>query len=81
MTKVSIYGKDFVNSLKPIEFVKFFDGSEVGEAEIPPSNYQFIDLVAKNYHDGMDLILAYREENERGNGVLYIGYFNDGFVK
>ena len=49
--------------------------------EDSPKDYNFIDLICKNYLSGFDLMFAYNLADKRELGVLYIGYFNDGVVE
>jgi len=49
--------------------------------EDSPKDYNFIDLICKNYLSGCDLMFAYNLADKRELGVLYIGYFNDGVVE
>jgi hypothetical protein len=49
--------------------------------EDSPKDYNFIDLICKNYLSGYDLMFAYNFADKRELGVLYIGYFNDGVVE
>jgi len=49
--------------------------------EDSPKDYNFIDLICKNYLSGCDLMFAYNFADKRELGVLYIGYFNDGVVE
>jgi hypothetical protein len=49
--------------------------------EDSPKDFNFIDLICKNYLSGCDLMFAYDFADQRELGVLYIGYFNDGVVE
>lgn len=70
---------------KPIEFTHRLDVTpttrrlSAAPAEGSPHGWNFIDLVARNYC-GLDLMLAYDDANRRGEGIFYIGHFNDGVV-
>ena len=83
-TKVIVYGKQQGN--KKIEFVKelrtnyeFQDGC-MKDLE----DWDNIELICKNYdggdNDSLDLMFAYDNDGERSDGVLYLGYFNDGVI-
>jgi hypothetical protein len=37
-----------------------------------------IELICKDYGDGCDLMFAY--DNNRSDGIAYLGHFNDGIV-
>ena len=55
-----------------------------GEVLIPaenvPSDFNFIELICREYQSGSDLMFAYDDPNKRENGMLYIGKFNDGVI-
>lgn len=72
---------------KPIEFVKglLSDGT-LGLIEVDkPTDYNYIELITRDYGDlkgkSFDLIFCYDKPDERQNGVLYLGYWNDGIVE
>ena len=67
--------------LKPIEFVKqsVRDRWSNFENGISPKDWNNIELVAKSYCDNLDLMIAF--DDIRGEGVLYLGHFNDGVVE
>lgn len=86
MTKVIILGEaqGAEPEKKKIEFVKYL-GKHVdhfSDDVSKPSVYDNIVLLTKYYREGMDLMFAFNNNynRERGNGVLYLGYFNDGVV-
>jgi hypothetical protein len=68
------------NEKTPIEFKKSLDCNyEVFETDTEPNDFKFVELVCKNYSRGLDLMLAFDDSNNQGNGgVLYIGHWNDG---
>jgi hypothetical protein len=81
MTKVIILGQEpEKKELKPIQFVYFFSfqhGAE--ETGVKPKSYENIELICKDFAGfGFDLIFAYNED--RNQGVLYLGRFNDGII-
>jgi hypothetical protein len=80
MTKVIVLGEQPIKKeLKPIEFVKYLDSdSEFGSNCTEPKDWKNIELICKNYFNKCDLMFAY--DNDRQDGVLYIGTFNDGIV-
>lgn len=45
-----------------------------------PHQYQYIELICKNYSMGLDLMFAYTDPLNRSDGVMYAGKFNDGIV-
>lgn len=80
MTKVIILGEqaEQKTELKKIEFVKMLSVNvSIEKSESKPSSWQNIELICKNYGD-YDLMYAY--DNDRNDGVLYLGHFNDGVV-
>jgi len=65
---------------KPIEFVKFLCMNHFPNSTTPPSKYQNVELICKSYNNQKeDLIYAY--DLDRNYGILYFGYWNDGFVE
>ena len=43
-----------------------------------PGQFNYIELICKNYNSSKDLMFAYIEN--RSDGVLFIGKWNDGIV-
>lgn len=89
-TKVSILDEKSEPKKKPIEFKRLLGSSLVFfNSRGVPSDYENIILIARQYNyseeklkqnpDYLDLMFAFDEE--RDNGVLYLGYFNDGTVE
>jgi len=82
MTKVIILGQEPEKKKgKPIEFKKYLDDNMkfAGGPIANPSNFEVIELIAKNYCNNFDLFFAYDED--RQTGVLYLGHYNDGIVE
>lgn len=83
-TTVTIIGEPKTKQeLRPIIF-----SSGIASADSPPDTYcampsdwNHIELIARNYCDGYDLMFAYDDPHKRGDGIAYLGYFNDGIVK
>lgn len=44
-----------------------------------PDEYDYVELICRNYIDGMDIMFAYNK-GEKEIGLLYFGHFNDGVV-
>lgn len=83
MTKVIVIGQENPKDKKmPIEFRSILAADlTIQDAECSPSDYKFIELICKDYNDhGDDLMFVYNDSKYRGNGVLYIGRFNNGIV-
>lgn len=81
MTKVVILGQ--AEAVEPekkkIEFVKAINGSgEIVKSYSDPKDYKNIELISIRYIFEFDIMFAYNDN--RNNGVLYLGYFNDGVV-
>jgi len=80
MTKVIILGEQpEKKELKPIEFLKYLGYYlEFNSICSKPKDFKNIELICKNYFNKCDLMFAFDED--RNNGVLYLGHFNDGVV-
>lgn len=80
MTKVTIIGEATpIEKKKPIEFVKSIYLHNNPFAQSSPHEWKNIELICKNYGGGFDLMFAYN--SNRGDGIAYLGYFNDGIVE
>lgn len=86
--KIIIVGEKEESKLKkPIEFIKSLlshgtlDCTHVDK----PTDYNYIELIARDYGDlngrSFDLIFCYDKPDERFNGVLYLGHWNDGVAE
>lgn len=87
MTKVTIIGEhaSTVKKYTKIKFMKVLTGTyKLDDATrgnwSSPSEWANIELICRNYADGKDLMYAYDEPEFRADGVLFIGYFNEGLV-
>jgi hypothetical protein len=85
MTKTIVIGENpnLNPNPKPIQFVQLLTESfrvsdRFGEV---PSDYEYLELISKNYTTGYDLIFAYNDPAERNAGILFIGHWNDGVVE
>lgn len=80
MTKCIDLTRSPKETKKPIKFIKLITPrGYVNNPATEPPLWNNIELIAKNYDDGLDLMFAY-DDNRRVNGVLYLGKWNDGFV-
>lgn len=83
-TKVIVLGGNQTPSkLKRIEFVNvlnFRNKFTIMEATSRPSDFSYVELICRKYHGPYDLMFAYDDPEHRGEGILYIGHFNDGVV-
>ena len=87
MTKTIVLGLQREQAeKKPIEFFNLItvgdDHDEVDYEPVrsKPYEYNYIELVSKNYSPNTDLLFAYNDPNDRGSGLLIIGRWNDGVV-
>ena len=87
MTKTIILGEQKDKAIKkPIEFftnlnVLGIDDVEVETEPTMPCKWDYIELICKDYAPNLDLMFAYDDADDRGNGILIIGRWNDGVVK
>lgn len=72
---------------KPIKILRVLD-SRLNSVEVydPTAKNElrkakYIELIAKNYITGHDLIFVYDDPQNRGQGTLYTGNWNDGVVE
>ena len=80
MTKVTIIGEATpIEKKKPIKFVRVIHSNSLDMATIKPHEWYNIELICNNYGDGYDLMFAYNDN--RDQGIAYLGYFNDGVVE
>jgi hypothetical protein len=90
-TQVTIIGKQQSEKTKTaIKFKYFLNAVDpkshnilhlVSEESFLPHSYNFIELICRDYMLDSDLMFAYNDPNDRGDGRLYIGNFNDGVVE
>lgn len=86
MTKTIVLGEQQGYAIKkPIEFFSLITVSDsddiaVEQVESKPCEWNYIELVSKNYSPNIDLLFAYNDANNRSSGLLIIGRWNDGFV-
>lgn len=87
MTKTIVIGEQpKCAETKPIEFFSLIglidsDDAEVNVVTSKPHHWNYIELISKNYSPNLDLLFAYNDADDRGEGILIIGRWNDGFVK
>lgn len=61
---------------KKIEFVfGMATDRELFNPHVTPSEYKNVELITRNFGD-YDLMIAY--DDDKDNGVLYLGHYNDG---
>ena len=89
MTKTIILGEQKDKAIKkPIEFfthIHLIDSDDVEvlnvDVETLPCKWNYIELICKDYAPNLDLMFAYDDADDRSNGILIIGRWNDGVVK
>lgn len=88
MTKTIILGEQKDKAInKPIEFFSQLNVLESDSIEIEnvatsnPHHWNYIELICKDYAPNLDLLFAYDDADDRGEGILIIGRWNDGTVK
>ena len=77
-TKTAIKFKYFLNTVDPKSHNILH---LVSEESFLPHSYNFIELICRDYMLGSDLMFAYNDPNDRSDGRIYIGKFNDGVVE
>ncbi len=66
---------------KPIEFVKCIDtANKIIEAELKPSEWDNIELIAKDCISDLDVMFAFDDTGREG-GIIYLGHWNDGYAE
>ena len=81
MTKCIVLGEDNTEKKKnPIKFINYMDGfGKIFNMAPQPCEWMNIELVSLDYRGSrQDLIFAYNEN--RSDGELYFGRWNDGIV-
>jgi hypothetical protein len=84
MTKTIVIGESAnTEKVKPIEFCYAMDECHCTDTtNDKPNEFRFVELIVKNYLDaGKDIMFAYDDAYNRKDGVLYVGYWNNGVVK
>jgi hypothetical protein len=78
MTKVTIIGGEPTE--KKIEFkLVLFSDLSMNESTAISKAFKNIELICLNYRNG-DLDLMFGYDDNRSEGYLYLGHFNDGIV-
>lgn len=67
---------------KPIEFQRCVDAElrVCDSGDFHPSDMDYIELICKNYVQGVDIMFAYSRPDKRHEGLLVFGKWNDGVV-
>ena len=89
MTKTIVIGETRSNrSNKYIKFLsvlpsenhstlQFISNGYVAE----PHRYEHVELICSKYNGVHDVMFAYDHPDDRSEGCLYLGYWNDGLVR
>ncbi len=81
MTKTIVLGTPTECKIKKIEFTHSLQNSSHWcIVETPASNYEYVELISLGYGNDFDIMFAYDDANNRGDGVLYKGKWNDGIA-
>jgi hypothetical protein len=82
MTKTIVIGEHKDEGAKKlIEFVYLVNPIERDDVVSLPHQWNYIELICKDFASGLDLLFAYNDASERGEGILILGRWNDGVVK
>ena len=87
MTNLIVIGNQQNKAIKKtIEFhnhIRLIDSDDVAVEPVDnePIRWNNIELICKDYAPNLDLMFVYDDANDRSNGILIIGRWNDGVVK
>lgn len=87
MTKTIVIGEQQNrDDKKTIEFFSQLNIVESDDVEVEnvvnePCDWNYIELICKECAPNLDLMFAYDDADDRGEGILIIGRWNDGVVK
>lgn len=83
-TVIDLTQKETKPKPKGIEFVKIYDISGVQDTVIKPSEFKYVELIAKDYlrypyqEKHYDLMIAYYYPANKGDGSVFLGFWNGG---
>lgn len=86
MTKLIEIGKNQNNQTKvPIVFDYYLCDLKFNEDSFQKTcdraeNFEYVELICRNYLENKDLMFAYDDENNRREGTLFVGNWNDGVI-
>ena len=87
MTKTIVIGEIRNRNNKCIKFLSVLPSENhatlkfSATAIAPPRAYEYIELVCPKYNGTHDIMFAYDHPDDRSEGCLYLGYWNDGLVE
>jgi len=80
-TKCVIMESGTSKTLEPVKFVKSLkEDSFFRDTESKPYDYEVITLIVKDYNEYHHDIMFAFNEGHRELGILFLGFWNDGFV-
>lgn len=76
LTFKGVLDVDYRDDNKP----RIFVSNSVGPQ---PQDFNYIELISKNYIEGVDVMFAYNnpDPEKRGEGLILFGKWNDGVVE
>ncbi len=81
MTKTIVLGAPIEHTIKKIKFTdSLMHSGDWCTALAPPSDYKYVELISLGYGSDFDIMFAYDDPNDRADGYLYKGKWNDGIV-
>lgn len=81
MTKTIVLGSPIESTTKKIKFTHSLQNSGSWSiASTPASTYKYVELISLGYGSDFDIMFAYDSTNNREDGVLYKGKWNDGIA-
>ena len=80
MTKCIVIGENLQQKQLPkrIEFCLFLDGQEFDTVTTRPKEWEYIELISHNGE--FDVRWVYDNPENRDDGTLYLGHWNDGVI-
>lgn len=79
LTKCIVIGEEPKEAKKPIGIVYVLTSYlEVKNCNATLKVFSCIELICKNYGKGFDLMFGYKNPNNRSEGSLFLGHWNDG---
>jgi hypothetical protein len=81
MTKTIVLGTPIEHTINKIKFTHSLQNSGIWcVAAATASMYEYIELISLGYGSDFDIMFAYDSTNNRADGVLYKGKWNDGIA-
>lgn len=83
MTKTIILGTPTECKTKKIKFTHSLQNTgswSIASAAASASSYEYVELISLGYGSNFDIMFAYDSNNNREDGILYKGKWNDGIA-